>query len=299
MCDPEWVYINLIIQGHMAVIPAPANGGKTTILQYVCAQISGDYKVYYVNADISAGDAKWAYAHAEEHGYTLLLPDMKTGLSMDDVVAQLQCMNMEDADYTGIVFIFDTLKKMTDVISKSKAKELYKVLRGLSAKGMTVVLLAHTNKYKDSEGNYIFEGTGDLRTDVDDMIYMMPKKNDDGSMTVSTKPDKVRGDYKPITFEISPDRQVTVLETFIDVASITQAEEQRENDATVIEAITEAIKVGKFRQTEIIDVCRENHGIGRKSAEKVLRRYRAGPSALWKRQKAFQNNAWLYQLEGK
>ena len=296
MCDPEWVYENLIIQGHMLVIPAPANGGKTTILQYICAQISDSYTVYYVNADISGGDAKWAYAHADAHGYTLMLPDMKTGLSMDDVVAQLERMNLTDADYSGIVFIFDTLKKMTNVISKGKAKELYKLLRGLSAKGMTVVLLAHTNKYKDSEGNFIFEGTGDLRTDVDDMIYMFPKKNEDGSMTVSTGPDKVRGAFKPITFEISADREVTALDTFIDVASIKKADEQREKDATIIEAITEAIQKDQSRQTEIIGWCREHHDIGRRSTEAVLRRYMNGGNKLWSRQRGFQNNTGLYQV---
>jgi hypothetical protein len=28
-CDPEWIYENLIIKGHVIVIPAEPNGGKT------------------------------------------------------------------------------------------------------------------------------------------------------------------------------------------------------------------------------------------------------------------------------
>lgn len=297
MSNPDWVYENLIIQGHMLVIPAPANGGKTTILQYICAQISGRYSVYYVNADISGGDAKWAHAHAEKYGYTLMLPDMKAGLSMDDVVSQLNLMNQNDADYSAIVFVFDTLKKMTDVIAKSKSKNLYKTLRGLSAKGMTLVLLGHTNKYKDADGRYVFESTGDLRTDVDEMIYMIPKKNDDGSMTVSTDPDKVRGTFEPITFEISADREVTALDTFIDVAAIKKTENQREKDETVIEAITEALEAGKYKQIEIVGHCNEHHKIGWRSLERVLKRYGKPPSKLWSRTKAFEKNAWIYKLE--
>jgi hypothetical protein len=196
----------------------------------------------------------------------------------------------------GTIFIFDTLKKMTDVIAKSKAKGLYQTLRGLSAKGMTIVLLSHTNKYKDLDGNYIYEGTGDLRTDVDDMVYMIPIKNDDGTMTVSTNPDKVRGTFEPITFEISADREVTVLETFIDVATIKRAEEQREKDETVIEAITEAIEKGESKLTEITSYCAEHYEIGWRIVDRVLNRYRQPPLKLWDRQKGFQKNAWLYSL---
>ena len=175
-----------------------------------------------MNADVSGGDAKQMVYDAKAQGFTLMLPDMKAGMSMDSVVERLILMNEVDADYSGIIFIFDTLKKMTDVINKTRAKELYKTLRGLSAKGMTIALLCHTNKYTDSDGKPIFEGTGDLRTDVDELIYLIPKKNDDGSMTVSTNPDKVRGAFEPITFEISPDRKVTQAE-YVDVLKIKKA----------------------------------------------------------------------------
>ena len=53
--------------------------------------------------------------------------------------------------FSGQVFIFDTLKKMTDVINKRAAKDLLATLRGLSTKGMTIILLAHTNKYKGAD----------------------------------------------------------------------------------------------------------------------------------------------------
>jgi len=135
--DPEWAFENLIVRGHVVVIPAPPNGGKTTILMYIAKQIAPDYQVFYVNADISSGDVKRMRRFAAEAGFTLLLPDMKAGKSMADVVDQLIEMNRVDADYSRIVFIFDTLKKMTDVINKKLSKELYTILRGLSAKGMT------------------------------------------------------------------------------------------------------------------------------------------------------------------
>ena len=44
-------------------------------------------------------------------------------------------------------------------------------------------------------GKPIYEGTGDLRSDVDELIYFIPEKHEDGSMTVSTDPDKTRGKF--------------------------------------------------------------------------------------------------------
>jgi len=297
IADPTWIYPNLIIQGHIMVFPAPPNGGKTTIFNWVAGEISKNYQVIYVNADISGGDAKSMRDESIEKGFTLLLPDMKAGLSMNDVVGNLNNLNQKNADYSKYVFIFDTLKKMTDVINKTLSKQLYKTLRGLSAKGMTIILLAHTNKYEDSEGKPIYEGTGDLRSDVDEMIYLIPNKNEDGSMTVSTNPDKVRGTFTPMTFQISPDRKVSLSDEFIDVIKINHAQIQRDKDDTIIQAITEAIKAERFKQIEITAYCKElNIGVGQNKIRTVLERYSLPPNQLWTKERAFQNNAMQYFL---
>lgn len=297
LSNPEWIYENLIIQGHLIVIPAPPNGGKTTILMHIAGELAADYEVCYVNADVGSGDVKIMQAQADEKGFHLLLPDMKAGQSMDNVVGMITAMNEKDADYRNIIFFFDTLKKMTDVINKSKAKQLYKILRGLTAKGMTIILLAHTNKYNDGDGKPIYEGTGDTRSDVDELIYLISKKDEDGSMTVSTDPDKVRGVFEPITFYISPDREVTRTNSFIDVASDIAAIRERERDSTIIEAITEVLQDGECKQVQIVDHCHEYHKIGRKPVERVLKHYCDPPNKLWNRRRAFEKNAWLYRLE--
>lgn len=299
LVDPEWIYKDLIIKSHIIAFPAAPGAGKTTILMHIAGLIAeqGDYEVCYVNADVGGGDIKKMHELAVNKGFKLLLPDMKAGLSMDDVVNNLVGMNQLNADYSRYVFFFDTLKKMTDVICKSRSRDLYKVLRGLSAKGMTIVLLAHTNKYTDIDGKPIYEGTGDLKSDVDDLIYFIPKENPDGSMTVSTDPDKRRGTHRPITFEIASD--LTVTRTgYIDTASQIQADKQRDKDQIVIEAITESLLAGSYKQIDIVDHCKNTHGIGWRSVEKVLKRYSHAPGKLWNRQRAFENNAWLFKLEG-
>jgi len=296
--DPEWLVRNLIIKGHFVVIPAPPNGGKTTILLHLAGEMAENgCKVFYVNADVSASDAKAMHKMAREKNFRLMLPDFQVGLSMADVVDRLKEMTETAADYSDAVFIFDTLKKMTDVINKSQAKELYKTLRNLSAKGMTVICLAHTNKYKGEDGLHIFEGTGDLRADVDEMIFFDPRKNDDGSMTVSTRPDKVRGTFDPITFEIDADRQVTQLDRFVNVHAEQRIDSEREKDADVIALLEEKLKIAPASQSELVKHVRDaDPTIGRRRVLKVLHRWSAEPGKLWNVVKVAHKNTALYGL---
>ena len=121
--DPEWAYDNLIIAGHMSAIVAEPNAGKTTIfMNEVCPKlVQAGYKVIYVNADVGQADSKSMVTHAKDNGYRLLLPDMKAGLSMNHFVDGISHANENGETFPNYVFIFDTLKKMTDVIVKSHA----------------------------------------------------------------------------------------------------------------------------------------------------------------------------------
>lgn len=293
---PEFIYAGLIVSGHLIVIAAKPNGGKTTI----ALKLSGDmvkagYRVIYVNADIAGGDAKDFREKAIRHGITALFPDMKPGYSMQDVVKQLKHMNEQNTDLSTTVFVFDTLKKMADVIHKSSIKALLTLLRGLTAKGATIILLAHTNKYEDHEGKPVFEGTGDIRSDVDELIYLIPQKEPDGSMTVSVEPDKTRANIEKMTFKITPERDVIRLGEFIDVAALKKQNAQLEQDQDVIERITEALEAGKYKQCDILEHCKE-HSLSKTKVTKCLKRYSAGPVRKWRAEKALQKNAWLYEL---
>ena len=292
--DPEWAYKNLIILGHMSVIVAEPNAGKTTIfMNEVCPKlVQSGYKVIYVNADVGQADSKSMVLHSRENGYRLLLPDMKEGLSMDDFVEQLQREINKGTKFPKHVFIFDTLKKMTDVINKSHAKELFKLLRSMTAKGATIVTLGHTNKYKDLDGKPIYEGTGDLRSDFDELIYLLPDKHSDGSITVSTQPDKVRGKFEPITFEIDSDRNVSVADSYVDVSAKVQEKNQNEKDSPTIELITDAINAEQFTEAKIVEHCKLHH-TGWRVTKGVLER---NVGKLWRMEKALKNNAKQYFL---
>ncbi len=300
--DPEWVYENLIIQGHMMVLCAEANGGKTTLMMQLSAEmVKSGYDLFYVNADVGQSDAKQMVKFAKDNDFTLLLPDMKAGKSMASVVENLRGLNERGGDFSNKIFIFDTLKKMTDVIVKKQAKELYQLFRSLSAKGMTIICLAHTNKYKDEGGKPIFEGTGDLRTDFDELIYLIPEKNPDGTMTISTEPDKQRGKFEPITFKVDANRTVTRLDEYIDVLSEKQKNNILEKDNPTVERIIEAIKAKNCKQSDIVEYCM-NRQISQRTVLAVLKRHDqnndCGLLPQWREVKGFQHNARFYELTG-
>lgn len=296
--NPSWVYPNLIIENHLVSIHADAGAGKTTILMHLCCEIAKSHKVFYVNADLSGGDAHRYRAMADSAGFQLLLPDFMPGLSMRDVVKRLESINGTNADLSGTVWVFDTFKKLCDVIQKQQVKELLGLLRGLAAKGATIILLGHNNKHRDQDGNSVYEGTGDVRSDVDELIFLTHIKEPDGSMTVTTKPDKVRGDFSPMSFRIGADRSVTLLDQVVDVATRRIQEDQLRDDGEVIDVIRDFLQSKTtIKQKEIVAHCREQTGVGRRAIVKVLDRYCGGTNSKWCRIKG-DNNSWLYKLDG-
>lgn len=103
----------------------------------------------------------------------------------------------------------DTLKTFTDVISKHESKRLYQKIRAITARGGTVIALGHTNKHKKPGSQLIYEGTGNLKSDFDIMMFMYPSKQPE-QLIISTEFDKDRAKVKPHTFSIGPDRDVSL-----------------------------------------------------------------------------------------
>ncbi|MDF9788118.1 AAA family ATPase [Polynucleobacter sphagniphilus] len=278
--DAKFIYSYLLVAGHLIVICAQANGGKTTIFVYICAQLAKNgYRVLYINADASASDLKTYAEHAHDNGYTLLNPDLTNG-SAEKVIASLKGMSQQlDADYSKTVLVLDTLKKFSDLMQKSKAKEFNNILRALTAKGMTIICLAHTNKYKDADGKPVFEGTGDLRNDVDELIYLIPVKNTDGSMTVSTDADKVRARVENMSFSISADGEVSALDGYVDTLSIAHEQQQYKEDESIIEFVQSQIGFASKTASELYQLAKqEDLGIAKRRLQTVLNRYADGKS---------------------
>ncbi len=210
---------------------------------------------------------------------------------MDDIVRDLGETNNQDVNLDGHVLIVDTLKKMASVNDKVSVKELFKLFRSLTGKGMTIILLGHTNKYGDDDGMPVFEGVGDNRADVDELIYLIPDKQPDGTTLVSTLPDKVRGAFNKITYVINRDRSVSRADDYVDLVIVKKRKQQREKDESTIEAAFEAMDAGCIKQVQITDFCKSKYTLGEKRVRDVLRRY---DTELWNSRQAMEKNAILW-----
>ncbi len=230
IADAKFAWRQLIPEGHMIVICSKANGGKTTLMVHIAGDMARQgYRVMYINADASASDIKDYKLHAMEYGYALINPDLTNGTA-DRVTEELRLISLADGDFSKVVIILDTLKKFGDMMNKAKLKQFNSLLRTLTAKGITVICLAHTNKHDDKDGKPIFEGTGDIRNDFDELIYLIPIKNPDGTTTVSTLKDKTRAAIRDESFIITTDREVKLLEHHIDTLAISEWQKNLADD---------------------------------------------------------------------
>jgi KaiC/GvpD/RAD55 family RecA-like ATPase len=270
MNDAEFIVPNLIVRSHVAAIVAPANSGKTALFVHFAKQIAqAGYDLYYINCDASPPDLKRHFEHAKKYNYQLIAPDAIPGKSPNDVIVELRD-NLEVLnDLSKIVIILDTLKKFVDIIDKPRSKLLYSLIRALTVRGCTFILLGHTNKHPGRDGQMVYEGTGDLRNDVDEMIYLDAEKDEAKSaLRVTTRPDKVRADIKPRSFLIHlPDRTVEELDRPLRIL--------RGHEAEILELAIEGIWLGNKSQKDLVAFIldRATSGVGEKKVKTVIARH--------------------------
>lgn len=288
--DPVWAYENLIIEGHIAVIAAVANGGKTTVMEGLCPiLIQRGYKVTYINADISPTDVKAKVPWAKEIGIRLLLPDIAEGGSgMVGAIEAMKSLIDNRVNLSKQIFIIDTLKKAASPMQKNSVAPFFALCRAVQGLGATIVLLAHTNKYPDSDGKPIFEGVGDVRNDTDDLIYLVPDKNDDGTLTISTLPDKMRGAFKAITFNIDENRNFTLANSYVDLAKNKSSSDLYEKDRETIELIHDALEGGPVSTNQLA----KEVGMGRKPLSLTMKRWKG---KQWTCSKGGEKNSTMWQ----
>lgn len=251
MSSTEFLVPNLIPKGSMTVYVAEPNGGKTAIFtHYACEMAAAGLKVFYVNADANPSQLKAQQEMADKHGFRIMAPDAMNGGGIAGLLIDLNKLAALDVSLSDTVFIVDTLKKFTEMLSKNAITDFLSLIRKLVAKGATICLLAHTNKYSDKDGNLVFEGVGDLRADVDNMIYFCSSLATPDIREVTTRPDKTRATFNPISFRIR------FGDFGVSVEPLTEVLPMLTNELRVmLVAATKGIAAGKRNQEALVDFC--------------------------------------------
>jgi hypothetical protein len=237
------LYSNLLLSRHVLTVIALSGGGKTTFFFYYVAPKLADegLTVYYVDADSPASEHRQMKEVADKHGFKFLNPDANPGTSMEGILKTFQEIADSTADLDGWVIFFDTLKKCADLMSKASVKEFYKLARKLAGRGATIVLLGHANKFRDKDGNLVFEGVGDVRSDTDELIFFERVKSPNGGLDITTVVDpdkgaKVRGIFQPFSFHISEQREITFYKDPLPTIDFSATAKPKATDEEVVEA---------------------------------------------------------------
>ena len=275
--EEKYVYGNLLIEGHILTLIGEAGSGKTALFVHLAPEfVKAGYTVNYINLDAPWNELPRLQQFAVDGGYTMLSPDVKKGgLSIEGLVEFIKQMSLLDNSLIGEVFIFDTLKRCVDMMSKGQLKEFYAMCRKLSARGATVVLLGHTNKKRDHDGNLIFEGTGDVRNDTDELLFLECKDDENENRFVSTYVDtncgaKVRGKFKPMTFIIKKDRSVIKSLVYIDTKKAKKEELKIQKHRDLYDFIISYVKKHPGKSQGVITDAAKEAGHPKKTARDLL-----------------------------
>jgi hypothetical protein len=299
--DTKLIWRDSLAQSHLHAWCSPGNGGKTSLALVAAKElVQSDHRVLFFQEDASAGDLPALHEHASLNGYLLLSSGLAKGAAttITDQVKLIRRYAESGADLRNAVIFFDTLKKYTDLMSKSAAKDFFQLMRVMTQCGATVILLAHTNKHAGVDGKLIFEGVGDVRNDVDNLSYLESTADvaPDRCKTVTLRHDKVRAKMRALSFKMNTEtRAIEFLDNPVDVKAEEKARKEYFEDAPIIAAVRGSLLNGPRNFTELRNEVAGFVGVGRKKVGDAIHKY-AEKSKIWTIEPMATNNVHVVTL---
>jgi hypothetical protein len=274
---------DLAIQGQTTVFFAPPNSGKTLIamnlsMEGIKRKVIDPRQLFYVNADDGFTGVVTKAGIAEEHGFNMLVPGHK-GFKARDLIGLLE--KIADTGHAqNTIIVLDTLKKFTDLMNKTEGTKFGIAVREFSAKGGTVIALAHTNKNRDFQGKLVPGGTSDIRDDADCVYIIDTLADKDDLRTVEFVNNKNRGGVaKKAVFQYSTAEGLSyqqLLDSVIKIDPATQDQLKKDiemdlsGDSMLIALVKGFIAQGINTKTQLVDELAQQGGISKKRARKLI-----------------------------
>jgi archaellum biogenesis ATPase FlaH len=295
LLDDVFVLGEIAILGQITVLYAKPNTGKTLLALWLlidsvkAARIKGG-DVFYINADDTYAGMLCKAELCEKHGIRAIAPN-ENNFNTKELLKYLNLMIEQGAAH-GKVIVLDTLKKFTDLMDKKIGSEFMRGARLFVQNGGTFILLAHTNKRRDVHGKVIAGGTSDVIDDADCAYTLDEIETGSDTKTVLFENIKARGNVsRTAAYRYSTNINHNYLAIFDSVQQLdpkVTAEaardrdktEQRQVDEPAISAITEAIKSGNAKRTELLKQAAAQSGISKQKISKVLDKY-TGKSGIY------------------
>ena len=203
LSDGKPVIPGIIMETHIIAMVAKPGVGKSAVLRHMAEEmVRNGYEVHYLDVDSSASQIKRQGRQMLDAGVHYAAPQIKPERSVQDLIDGLKAMGEAKEKPGNLVIIMDTTKKFMNMMSKVDIKEFFLMLRAI---GGTVVMAAHANKHQDDDNKIVYEGTGDLESDCDDMLMLYCDKDEERQVqTISSYIHKSRStDIKPQSWQLS------------------------------------------------------------------------------------------------
>ena len=171
----------MITTGTVTLVYAPSGAGKTVwilgnLFQSIRNNLISGSDVIYFNEDDGAKGVLQKAKLGHRHGITMVTLANSPDPALRKTEDALQLLNLirMEGEANGKIVVCDTLKKFAPVLNKGDMRNVLHVFREFAAAGGTVILLGHCNKHRNMEGRLVYEGVGDLKSDVDNMFGLDP-----------------------------------------------------------------------------------------------------------------------------
>ena len=284
----ELVYVlyQIALTGQSTVIFGPSNIGKTLIMLVLlieaiqAGRINAE-DVYYIDVDDSHRDLLKKLIILEALGVHII-SDGYQGFIASRLPQLLDEISRNDGA-RGKIIILDTLKKFLDVMSKKQAAEWGKAIRRFTAKGGTVIALAHVNKHSNNNGKHIFAGVSDIVDDCDTAYIINKLGIDDNTQIVTVEFENIkrRGDVADrIGFMFSVDPSISYEERLASVEPVDEDKlekikmaESLSTDIELITVTTNCIEEDFNTKMRLRDEISRRTGISKRKAVQLIESY--------------------------
>ncbi|MDO8787707.1 MAG: AAA family ATPase [Sulfuritalea sp.] len=287
----------LALTGQSSVWYSPPGAGKTLLtLAFLIEAIQqgkvNPATVFYFNMDDDSGGLLVKAGIAEEFRFHMIADGHQ---DFDANIFFTYILELIEKDQVaGVVIILDTLKKVMDLMDKTKATAATKVLRRFGQKGGTLVGLAHTNKHPGRNGKVQYGGVGDIVADFDCSYTLeaVSGKGDSTEKVVEFTKIKGRGNVvDQAAYSYSAGFGISYLETLLSVQPYDLAKleplKQAEaiiSDAEVISAVEICIRTGTNTKMLLAAAVAKRTGHSKRAAIQTIERYTGDDPAVhrWK-----------------
>lgn len=168
-------------------------------------------------------------------------------------------------------------------MDKRKASRFGEAARRFTAKGGTIIALAHVNKNKDSDGKSVYSGTTDIIDDADCAYVLDLVTTDEGTHTkvVEFENKKRRGNVvNRVAYSYSIEDGLSYQELLATVSLVDESEiatvkraEAIKSDTEIINAVIACIGEGVTTKMRLRDAVSEATGISKRAAVKIIEKY--------------------------